>query len=199
MFLRTVDCNRTVWQAAISMLLSSTTQSHRLSAEWAYIIIFTYISVKYAARTLARADPCSSYSRQVAMWCFWQRSPRSTACLQENMPRVGDNSPFYWQAFQTDQHLMGFIINSDDSFSLCLAFVGANKWRVDISQIASDWSRPSCNAKMEKGKRLLPRNPLTIAKSGERAPSYLRVFSYAAWHCSCSWACSCNRKVKHLF
>lgn len=57
----------------------------------------------------------------VRWWCvcaffFWQKSPRGSARFQENMPRVADNNPLYWQAFHTDQHLMGFIINRDDSF-----------------------------------------------------------------------------------
>lgn len=128
-------------------------------------IISALISVTLAAAALAGANLSRSYSCQVVMcmcmcvyFFFWQRSPRSTARPQENMPWVADNNPLYWQAFHTDQHLMGFIINRDDSFFRRLAFDGADKWRVDILQTASDWFCPSFrtdDGKREKGQKQL--------------------------------------------
>lgn len=61
----------------------------------------------------------------IRWWCVYhlfiyflteESEKHRSLAARKNMPRVTDNNPLYWQAFHTDQHLMGFIINRDDSF-----------------------------------------------------------------------------------
>lgn len=120
-------------------------QRPKVSAECP--LIFVCFSAICAATTLPCENHCTCYSQGVMVFDnrFQEMNSRKTGYAWVII------APFYWQGFHTDQNLMGFIINSDDSSPLCLAFYWCKtKWKVDISQITSDWSCPSVSSKWER-------------------------------------------------
>lgn len=117
------------------------------------------------------------------LWCdVWQQSPRQNN-FQESMQWVGGNGSFYWQAFLTDQNLMGFIINSDDSPSLCSAFVRANKMKgwhfLDCFRLILAILLPS-----SRWKRLTSSacEPVDMKYEPEKHLINVHVFWYIAWY-----------------
>lgn len=121
MFLQTVHCNHTVWQAAIYVLLSAKTQTMtvvQIVCSMSYLFIFLPYVLQQPFN-----EKISTVVIHMVLWYLK---------IQEiNSWKTGYGwviiAPFYWQSFHTDQHLMGFIINSDVSSPLCLALVGVKQ------------------------------------------------------------------------
>lgn len=61
-------------------------------------------------------------------------------------------APSYWQGLHTDQNLMGFVINSDDSSPPCLAFVGAkqNRRLTFLRLLPIDLAHPTVSGRWER-------------------------------------------------
>lgn len=146
MFSPMVHCNHTAWQRAISILLSHTTQTTTTVQNVCWMCFNIYFSAICAATSLQCENHCYSQGIMIFDNSFQEINSRKTGYGWVII------APFYWHGFHTDQDLMGFIIKSDDSSPLCLAFVGAKQnGKVDISQITSDWSWPSyCERQMKK-------------------------------------------------
>lgn len=121
--LTAVHCNHTAWQAAISIQLSATTQPSKVSAEWALIFL------PYVLQQPRNVEINVVVIYRV-LWCdVWQQRPRNRTVSRKTCYGWVVIAPSIDRFFYTDQNLMGFIINSDDSSSLCLAFVRANKMK----------------------------------------------------------------------
>lgn len=127
------------------LFLLCTQQWSKLSAECPLMLVFF---LPYVQPRCHVKNHCSCYSHGVMIFDnrFQEINSRKTSYGWVII------APLYWQGFHTDQNLMGFIINNDDSSPLCLAFVGEkqNGRLTFLRLLPIDLAHPAASSEWER-------------------------------------------------